>query len=528
MRHEERVTAPSDVPITDRGRGMAARTVTMRRRVVGAVLAFAAGATGAAIVPAGVSWAAAYNPATDPYSMAATTSGTGATAWWHAGYTGQGVDVAVIDSGVAQVAGLNGAGKVIYGPDLSLESQASNLRNVDTYGHGTFMAGLIAGHDTTLTVPYANAPASAYRGVAPDARIVSLKVATADGGSDVSQMIAAIDWVVQHKNDNGMNIRVLNLSYGTNSTQPYSVDPLAFAVEQAWNAGIFVVVSAGNDGFSGMNGSLGMPAQDPFVLAVGAVDTQGTAAMRDDLIASFSAKGSKSRHVDLVAPGAHVQGLRVPNGYIDANHPEGRLDTRYFRGSGTSQAAAIVSGAAALAIQQRPTITPGQLKLLLMNAGVSIVNNNSWQGRGELDLTRALNASSTATDSSHTPSTGTGTLEASRGIDHITANGVTLTGEKDIFGKPVNTTALATAEATGSTWSGGTWNGSTWSGSTWSGSTWSGSTWSGSTWSGSTWSGSTWSGSTWSGSTWSGSTWSGSTWSGSTWSGSTWSGGSWN
>ena len=155
--------------------------------------------------------AGSYNPSTDPYSMAALTANIGATAWWNAGYTGAGIDVALIDTGVSPIEGLGDSGKIINGPDLSLESQAPNLTRLDTNGHGTFMAGLIAGKDSTLTAPYANAADSAYRGVAPDARIVSLKVGTADGGVDVSQMIAAIDWVVQHKNDNGMNIRVLNL-----------------------------------------------------------------------------------------------------------------------------------------------------------------------------------------------------------------------------------------------------------------------------------------------------------------------------
>ena len=175
--------------------------------------------------------AAGYDPALDMNSMANTAAYSGAAAWWTAGYTGRGVDVALIDTGVSPIAGLATTGKVVYGPDLSLESQASNLRNLDTNGHGTFMAGLIAGKDSSLTAPYALAPASVYRGVAPDARIVSLKVATADGGTDVSQVIAAIDWVVQHKNDNGMNIRVLNLSYGTDSTQstlwPISAKPAA-------------------------------------------------------------------------------------------------------------------------------------------------------------------------------------------------------------------------------------------------------------------------------------------------------------
>src|SRR5258705_1790775 len=232
--------------------------------------------------------------------METRSAWTGAAAWWTAGYTGRGVDVALIDTGVSRMAGLATAGKVVYGPDLSLESQAPNLRDLDTNGHGTFMAGLIAGKDVALTAPYALAPASAYRGMAPDARIVSLKVGTADGGTDVSQVIAAIDWVVQHKNDGDLNIRVLNLSYGTDSTQAYDVDPLAFAVEQAWNAGIFVVVATGNEGYVAHTGSLTSPATDPLVLAVGASDSMGTSTLLDDSVAGFSSAGSSARYVDVV------------------------------------------------------------------------------------------------------------------------------------------------------------------------------------------------------------------------------------
>ena len=135
----------------------------------------------AAIAPA--TTLAAYDPAADVNSMLNTTAYTGATAWWNAGYTGKGVDVAIIDTGVSPVDGLAGAGKLVYGPDLSFESQAPNLTDLDSNGHGTFMAGLIA------------AKSPAYRGMAPDARIVSVKVGVADGGTDVSQVIAAITWL---------------------------------------------------------------------------------------------------------------------------------------------------------------------------------------------------------------------------------------------------------------------------------------------------------------------------------------------
>jgi len=488
------------------------------------VLAMAVG-----MVRSGASWgASAYDPASDAYSMQNVTAGDGTQAWWNAGYTGKGVDVAVIDTGVTPVSGLNAPGKVINGPDLSVESQNSSLQYLDTNGHGTFMAGLIAGND---------GQASGYRGVAPDARILSVKVGVADGGVDVSQVIAAIDWIVQHRNDNGLNVRVINLSYGTNSSQPYGIDPLAYAVEQAWKAGIVVVAAAGNAGYQKGASSqpLADPAYDPEILAVGAADTSGTATPWDDQVASFSANGASCsigcRAPDLIAPGTHMQSLRVPGSYIDQNNPAGVLGDRYFRGSGTSEATAFVSGAAADLLQRYPQLTPDQVKAMLTSSCDKLSSFN-WkqQGCGELDMSKLLGAavpSVSASLQNNAPSAGTGLLEASRGSDHISLNGVVLQGEQDIFGKLFNSAAMATLEAAGSSWSGGIWNGSVWTGSSWSGSSWSGSSWSGSSWSGSSWSGSSWSGSSWSGSSWSGSSWSGSSWSGSSWSGSSWSGGSW-
>jgi serine protease AprX len=477
----------------------------------------------------GASWGATgYDPSADPYSMQNVTAGDGTQSWWNAGYTGKGVDVAVIDTGVAPVAGLNGPGKVINGPDLSLESQNPSTANLDTNGHGTFMAGVIAGND---------GQPGGYRGAAPDARIVSLKVGVADGGTDVSQVIAAIDWVVQHRNDNGMNIRVLNLSYGTNSSQSYTVDPLAYAVEQAWKAGIVVVAAAGNSGYQLGASAQGLadPAYDPQILAVGAADTIGTATPWDDQVASFSATAascnSGCRGDDLIAPGAHMQGLRVPGSYIDQNNPGAALGSSYFRGSGTSEATAFVSGAAADLLQRYPQLTPDQVKAMLTSSCDRLSSYN-WkqQGCGELDMSKLLGASVpsvSAAQQYNATGTGTGSLESSRGTDHISLNGVVLQGEQDIFGMPFDSAAMALLEAAGHSWSGGMWNGSSWSGSSWSGSNWSGSSWSGHSWSGSSWSGSSWSGSSWSGSSWSGSSWSGSSWSGSSWSGSSWSSGSW-
>jgi serine protease AprX len=487
------------------------------------------------MIRSGASWgSSAYDPASDPYSMQNITAGDGVQAWWNAGYTGDGVGVAIIDTGVSPVPGLNAPGKVINGPDLSLDSQNPALQYLDSNGHGTFMAGLIAGND---------GQPGGYRGVAPGAHIVSLKVGSTDGGVDVSQVIAAIDWVVQHRNDNGMNIRVLNLSYGTNSTQPYEIDPLAYAVEQAWKAGILVVGAAGNSGYQNGASAQGLadPAYDPEILAVGAADTMGTADSTDDQVGSYSATAascSKScRGPDVIAPGSHMQGLRVPGSYIDQNNPAGVLSDLYFRGSGTSEATAFVSGAAADLLQRYPELSPDQAKAMLITSCDKLRSYN-WreQGCGELDLNKLLKAP-VAPDLTAKQylsrwgvkalSTGVGSLEASRGTDHLSNGGAVLQGEQDIFGKPFDSAAMAALEAAGHSWSGGTWNGSVWSGSSWSGSSWSGNVWGGSSWSGSSWSSSSWSGSSWSGSSWSGSSWSGSSWSGSSWSGSSWSGSSW-
>jgi len=474
-----------------------------------------------AMTPA-ASVASSYDPAGDMNSMYNTTQYTGAQAWWSAGFTGAGVDVALIDTGVSPVEGLSTPGKIVYGPDLSFESQSPDLRNLDTNGHGTFMAGIIAGRGSAAVAGSYAGDATNFLGVAPDARILSVKVAVADGGVDVSQVIAAIDWVVQHRTDDGMNIRVLNLAYGTDSMQRYEVDPLAFAVEQAWKAGIFVVTPTGNAGYAFKTGTLTNPAFDPKIFAVGASDSMGTATQADDTVSSFSSTGSNARTPDVVAPGTHIVSLRVPGSYIDQVYGStGVVTNMLFRGSGTSEAAAFVSGAAALAIQQRPNITPDTLKRLFLSNTKGLATSSLRQGDGEIDLSRMLGATA------YNPpvqwktidwSTGIGSLELARGTDHLTLDGVVLSGNQDIFGHPFNSAAMAILEAARNSWSGGIWNGNSWSGDSWSGNSWSGNSWSGNSWSGNSWSGNSWSGNSWSGNSWSGNSWSSSSWMGVSWS----------
>ena len=466
-----------------------------------------------------------YDPVADVNSLYNSEKNTSVRSGWEKGFTGTGVDVAVVDSGVSPVAGLSTPGKIVNGPDLTPESQDPTTRYLDTYGHGTHMAGIIAGHDTGVTTRQAKSNTTHFLGVAADARIVSVKVADARGSSDVSQVIAGIDWVVQHAHDPGLNIRVLNLSFGTNSTQAYTLDPLAYAAEIAWHKGIVVVVSAGNSGMAGITN----PAIDPFVIAVGAADTRGTKITDDDVIPSFSSQGLGNRDPDVVAPGVHVQSLRVPGSYVDEQYAgSGAINSRFFRGSGTSQAAAFVSGAAAQLIQAHPSYTPDQIKDQLRRSARKLpVAKSAAQGAGLVRIEEALGTQPSSVPQSFVRSTGTGSLEAARGDAHLELNGVVLTGELDINGKPFDAPAIAAATAAGSSWAGGTWNGSSWAGSSWAGSSWAGSSWAGSSWAGSSWAGSSWASGSWNGSSWAGSSWAGSSWAGSSWASGGWSGSSW-
>jgi len=427
-----------------------------------------------------------YNPATDVDSMYTIEQMDGAHAYWNAGYTGQGVGVALVDSGVTPVDGLSAPGKVIYGPDLSYESQDASVNNLDTYGHGTHMAGIIAGRDNEATT-VSSSDTTHFLGMAPNAHIVSLKVANALGQTSVSQVLAAIASVVQHRNDNGLNIRVLNLSFGTASHESYVLEPLAYAAEQAWLHGIVVVVAAGNDG----NTSDGLedPAVDPYVIAVGAADTEGTTNVAEHEPASFTSQGNSRRSPDLAAPGTHVVSLRDPGSFVDDTFgATATVAGRFLRGSGTSQAAAIVSGAAALLISQRPGLTPDQVKAMLVDGTSSIEGNSRLTGSGELNLAAVLDAPAPNVTQTWRQSTG---------------------GYSD---------SSNDAPYTGASWSGSSWSGASWSGASWSGASWSGASWSGASWSGASWSGASWSGASWSGASWSGVSWSGSSWSDSSWS----------
>lgn len=448
-------------------------------------------------------------------SMAHVNDVVGAPRMWRKGITGAGVDVAVLDTGVVPVKGFT-VSPVANGPDLSFESQSPDQQYLDTFGHGTHMSGIIAGRESTK---------GGFRGIAPDAGLVQVKLAGFDGAVDVSQVIAAIDWVVAHRRDSGMNIRVLNLSYGTDSTQSAAIDPLAHAVGNAWRQGVVVVVSGGNDGSDHQR--LNNPAINPYVIAVGAADTKQTVDANDDTVLDFSSRGATSRRVDLVAPGRSIVSLRNPGSYIDVNYPDAVVDTNYFKGSGTSQAAAVVSGAAALLLQERPALSPDQVKALLTKTASTMPNADATgRGAGMVNVVAASNTAPTAAVQDWPASKGTGSLEAARGTQYVSDGDVELTGERTVLG-PWDAASWATASRLGTAWKGGVWHGQRWTGDCWCGTSWTTRTWATAPWAGESWAGVDWSGRGWSGRGWSGDGWSGRGWSGRGWSGRGWSGRGW-
>jgi serine protease AprX len=474
---------------------------------------------------------------TDTGTLSAITRIVGAQAAWASGYTGKGVDVALIDTGVASVLGLT-AGQVVNGPDFSFDGQnLPALAGVDMFGHGTHMAGIIAGRDATATNTAGRcgtctgnsgySDTTKFVGVAPDARIVNVKVGSYDGSADVTQMIAAIDWVVRHKNDNGMNIRVINVSYGTQSTQDYRADLLTYAVEQAWLNGIMVVAAAGNDGVQTTH--LSDPAYDPFVLAVGADDPAGTLGTLDDTIPSFATHGNAERRVDVTAPGTHVVSLKVPGSFADQNYgATASVGSRFIRGTGTSQSAAVVSGVAALLFERYPNAKPDQIKSMLMSTANRISTQNIlWGGNGIVAADTAITLPLPLVSNNHERGWGYGSLDATRGGDVLMINGNPLAGEFDIFGRHFDLYTIGSNPGGAPVWAGGMFNGSRCTGDGWRNSRWVNAPWNNLSWAGTGWDDASLSSAVWDGSRWSGSRWSGSRWSGSRWSGSRWSGAAW-
>jgi serine protease AprX len=384
-------------------------------------------------------------------SSAIVRSASGAQPLLDRGVNGSGVGVALVDSGVTTVPGLDG-GQVLAGPDFSEEARDQDLHGRDAFGHGTHVAGVIVGSD----------PSVGFSGVAPGAKLVNVKVADADGSTSLLRVLSGLDWVRRHKDDRGVKIRVVNLSLGVEAGQDsYVTDPLSYAVETLWRSGLVVVAAAGNN--AGTATQLDFPAADPFVVAVGALDTHGTADTSDDTVADFSSR-SRRRSPDVVAPGTGIVSLRVPGSALDREFPAARIGERWFRGSGTSQATATVSGLAALLLSQRPDLAPDQLKALLE------------QGASAVPVPGATGADVTAAE-------GDGRADAARsaGIATPLLAGVLQRFAPAVFdmsgvvhGEYSGKNAIGDGNAE---WAGRRWSGRRWSGRRWSGLRWSGVAW---------------------------------------------------
>jgi len=421
---------------------------------------------------------------------------TGATRLAGTGDTGRGVTVAVLDTGIDNLSDFSG--RLVGGVDLT----GGNNPFQDSYGHGTFVAGLIAGDGASS--------GRQYSGEAPAANLVSIKVAGADGKTDLGALILGLQWAVDHQGSYG--IKVLNMSLGFQAAVSTVLNPLDLAVRAVWDSGIAVVVSAGNAG--PFNGTILSPGDDPLVITVGALDDMATPSITNDEMCDFSSVGPTSPDgwvkPDLVTSGRSVVSLAAPGSTIYNDYPSARVGSANFVGSGTSFSAAITSGAAALVVADHPGLTPDQVKArLLGTTNPGPVGNPFVDGHGALDAYAAATA---------------GPMNFSQSAASLlpTLPGTTVllspTGPVDTWNTNLwSGTSWQQGPSDGWTWAGWAWNGGDWNGWTWTGRAWNSGDWAGSAWNGADWTGRAWNDSGWAGSAWNGSAWNGSAWNSSAW-----------
>ena len=439
---------------------------------------------------------------------------------------GAGITVAVVDTGVASVGDL--AGRVSH------VSVVPGPRG-DGFGHGTFMAGLIAGSGA--------ASSGRLAGVAPAANVLDVRVASSHGDTSLSLVLAGLQ-VVSDRRSADSSLRVLNLSLSEDSPVPPSLDPLAQALETLWRAGVTVVVAAGNTGPAA--GTVTAPGNDPVVITVGALDEAGTSARSDDTVAAFSSRGlafGSGAKPDLVAPGVSLVSLRAPGSVVDTGYPSARVGSAYFRGTGTSMAAAVTSGAVAVLLAKRPSLSPDAVKAVLMSSAYDVHASGDAGVQGGLDLGAALttpvprgngwqdNSSSDAGPWSSSADEWAAFAAAwSSGNWRATQNAWAALPD-DVRRWASQAWAISVVLVGGSddvtaqarSWSARSWSGRSWSSTDWLARSWSARSWSSDDWAARSWSARSWSAGSWSDADWSSFVWSARSWSAAAWSARSWS-----
>jgi serine protease AprX len=374
---------------------------------------------------------------------------------------GAGVRVAVVDTGVSDTPALNRAsGRLIDAVDTSTGVARTGGVYTDSYGHGTFMADLVAGG------PVAGTDGAAL-GVAPAATVLVVRVAGADGSTSLSQVLGGLEWIATHASS--VDVANLALSHRRPFAQ-YGPDPLTDAVEQVRAAGVSMVVSAGNH-----PGQVGDPGFDPRVLTVGALDA------RTGRVAAFSGSATVAgvRKPDVVASGVRVLGL-LPRDSVLANEPGTlHLADGLFRGTGTSQATAITSGLAAILLGSHPEATPVQVKAALRCAAEDL--HGRRDGAGSVRATTEL-------------------CDTSEGSDAPGEDGTAAAAGEDGF----DASSWAASSWAASSWADEEWDASSWAASSWAASSWAASSWAASSWAASSWAASSWAASSWAAGDWGG------------------------
>lgn len=290
------------------------------------------------------------------------------------GYTGIGVTIAVIDTGIYPHPDLTRPVNRIAGFKDFVNGRTTAY---DDNGHGTHVAGDAAGNGYQSD--------GRYRGPAPKARLVGVKVLDRQGSGSLSTVIAGIDWCIRNRDRYG--IRIISMSLGAPAVSSYKDDPVCRAVEAAERAGIVVVAAAGNDGPG--RSTIASPGISPYAITVGADDDRSTTATGDDTIAPFSSRGPTIDGLtkpDVVSPGVNVVSLRSPRSYLDGVESNARVGKWYFNLSGTSMAAPLVAGTIAQLLQANSALTPEQVKQLLVTKAVNLGFDANEQGGGEANV----------------------------------------------------------------------------------------------------------------------------------------------